>query len=290
MAASCLVVPCPSSCSSCAGLTLAPQDPLSGPCGPGGTTLAQLTAEPQCCLMPICGRLRVLVLTLPPCSALPTTSGVAPGSLLGLSVTGPAAAVVNGPPLTTITAGLPYEVAVAGRPVASVDVSPLPPAVVTALGSAVHTACLTSLLFDFGSAGAYNVGCRSTKCAEGKVVALGKQGAGQASLTFKYRWCSPLTKCGAAADNTLVPFEVVDCSAKGLTFVVVDATSFLSTNPCTESLVILNLQQYCPGPLLVPATPATVPACCLRPLQPSETTAMLACSSCPAPSWGPASS
>ena len=238
----------------------------------------------------------MVVLTLPPCSPLPvvTPGGVAVGAggstILGVAVGGTPGAPVNAPPLTTITAGLPFEVALAGRPVATVDTTPLPPAVAAALGVTPVQAGITSLLFDFGTAGAYGLGCgQSSKEAEGRVVALGKKGAAQASLTFTYRWCGPLVQCGRS-DTTNNAFTVEACTGKGLQFVVVDASTFLSRDPCTESVVILNLQQYCPGPATVPATPPTIAACCQAPLEPGETTAMLACSSCPSSYWGPLSS
>jgi hypothetical protein len=273
-----------------------------GPSSQGCTSAPTLGPAPTCCLLPVCGRLRVVVLAMAPYSPIPTTAGPVAGSVLGPSCLGAApTAAINAPPLTTITAGLPCEVALAGRPGAVLDPRPLPPAVVAALGPSAATAGITSLLFDFGTAGAYNRKCgQGSKEASGRVLALGRQGAVQASLLFTYRWCSPLTPCTSAlaasacepVPETVDAFKIDGCTAKGMIFTPVDVTTFLSTDPCTESLVILNLQQYCcqPDPSLPGgATPATITGCCIAPLAPIDVQPMLACASCPDTAWGPSS-
>jgi hypothetical protein len=258
----------------CNGGQFLPNDPGNTCAAPAS---ALVTTPSKCCLLPVCGRLRLVVLCLSPCSPLPTTTAPVSGSVVtGVGAT-VAAVGVNQPPATTITAGMPFGVVISGRPAAYLDPVPVPQSVRAALGRAAAKGA-TSLVYDFGSIGAVSA-CGSYKCAEGKVMALGAKGAAQASLAFKFRFCAPLQKCGKLLTGDGAPpvFEVVDCSSKGMTFVVVDSTTFLSTDPCTESLVIVNLQQYCPGPLYVPATPPTVPWCPTAPLPPMDVKALLGC-------------
>lgn len=256
-------------------------------CGSVGTPFDPAVCAPvavltepttTCCLVPLCGRLRVVILCQRPCSPIPGYE-VSSNTLFGCRVANSGPPGINAPPATPITAGVPYALTLAGRPSAYADFGPLPEALASAFGRA-NIARATSLVFDFGSAGAVNTGWY--KEAQGRVLAVGAAGAAQASLNFVYRWCAPLKTCNR--DATVPAFQVVDCTSRGLTFVVLDDTSYLSTDPCTESIVVLNVQQYCPEPLdSTPATVGVTSPCvaCPRPLQISDLVPMKKCATCP---------
>jgi hypothetical protein len=230
-----------------------------------------------CCYLPLCGRLRVIILCQRPCGPLPVSGAAGRGfnTILGCSVASAAAPALNGPPATTITAGVPFGLSLAGRPGAVPDVAtPVPDAVTATFGRAAVRGA-TQLVFDFGSRGGLSGG--TYKKAYGRVLALGAAGAAQAALMFKYRFCAPLQRC--YRPSTKPAFVVKGCTGKGLIFTVLDATSFLSQDPCTESVVVLNVQQYCPAP--ADSTPATISPCCSAPLDPMDVGPMLACDTCP---------
>lgn len=258
---------CACACVTCANRQLgtSPSALVTSSCG---TT--PLTPQPVCCWLPLCGRLRVVVLCVPPCSAIPGVGSPPPANtVMGYAVT-PAVAV-NAPPATTITAGLPFGTTLCGRPAAYPSYAPLPPDLVSTYG--ITAGNCTQLVFDFGFNGTY-VAPASYHEASGRVLALGAAGAAQASVSFTYRWCAPLRKCGAP--SSAEPFEVTGCSTKGLTFVLLDGTTYLSSDACTESIVVFNLQQYCAAP--ADSTPPTIPACLPRPLAPVDVGPLLTAS------------
>lgn len=209
----------------------APTAPLCK--APLGTTTA------SCCFMAKSPRLRVVILCTPPCVRIPGYVSPAVG------------AVVNGPPLTSITAGTAFGLTFAGRPAAYPVFSELPVDVTRRFGKYAHAA--SSLLFDFGAAALVDK-CGFMK-GNGVVLGVGGKGAAQTSLAFTYRW-SRFPQCKTVLQPT---FETTGCTTKGLVFAILDDTTYLSTDPCVESIVVLNCQQYCPSP---DSTPATVPICC----------------------------
>jgi hypothetical protein len=63
-----------------------------------------------------------------------------------------------------------------------------------------------------------------------------------ATLEFCYSWCGDALAC----DGSLLPrFKVLRATHEGISFSVVDDTTYVSTNPCEESWVVLQLQQDC---------------------------------------------
>ena len=73
---------------------------------------------------------------------------------------------------------------------------------------------------------------------------------GTASITFSYE-----SGCRAHSEHGGPTFTIVKSFHAGIGFVVTDATTYLSTNPCVASAVILSLQQDCrrPGYDVLPA-------------------------------------
>jgi hypothetical protein len=89
-----------------------------------------------------------------------------------------------------------------------------------------------SIVFDFGPS--------KSGQAEGMLVAQGGGGCIQAAMKFVYRWCGPF-KC---RDVVKPQFEVISNSGVNARFTVLDPM-FLSSDPCTESIVVLQIQQWC---------------------------------------------
>ena len=159
--------------------------------------------------------------------------------------------VINGPPDTSTTAGIPFGLSFAGRPAAYPVFTPLPVEITRRFGKYSHTA--SSLVFDFGAAATYDR-CGYMK-GEGIVLAAGAAGGAQASMKFTYKW-SRFPQCKPVDTPS---FTIDACTTKGLVFVVLDDVSYLSTDPCTESIIVLNCQQYCVTP---DSTPSTLVTCC----------------------------
>ncbi len=217
-------------------------DPSTGivrVCPPRACRIGLGTTTTSCCFMAQSPKLRVLIMCCTPCSPIPGYR--APEF----------PPVINAPPLTTTTAGIPFGLSFAGRPGAYPDFGALPQAVIQRYGKAALTA--SSLTFDFGVAG--TVERRGFMKGKGLLLAAGAGGAAQASTAFTYRW-SRFPQC---KDVCLSTFNIEGCTAKGLAFTVLDDSTYLSSNPCVPSIIILNCQQYCPMP---DSTPATVSTCC----------------------------
>lgn len=218
--------------------------PLCGPRRCLGTTVG------SCCFMAQSPKLRVVIMCTAPCSPIP-------------GFTAPAyPPIVNGPPTTPITAGIPFGLSFAGRPGAYADFTKLPSDVVAKFGT-VPCAKASSLVFDFGVAGT----ATGDGFMQGKGVILGKgaAGAAQCSTTFTYTW-SRFPACRPVEAGS---FSITGCTTKGLAFVVLDDTSFLSADPCKESIVVLLCQQFCPSDN---STPTTVTTCCSC-VSPTDTSA-----------------
>ncbi len=95
----------------------------------------------------------------------------------------------------------------------------------------------TALVYDFGST--------PSGVSSAKIMASSPGGCADASLQFTYSWCG-----SADCNGEYQPrFVVEKCTFNGLKFYVLDGESYISTDPCTESVVVLALQQYCPDPL-----------------------------------------
>jgi hypothetical protein len=216
----------------------------------------------HCCFAPQCQRLRVVVTCVPPCAPIP-------GEGPDLIVVG-----INAPPRTPITPGLPFGVTLGGAPNAYQAFSPLPSAVIARLGSRVG-ASATSLVFDFGpGTSSFGPGLKY-KTATGRVVVTGAHGAAQASVGFVYNWCSAaVSACG------LAQFTITGTTTKGLVLVPIDTVTYLSTDPCVESIVLFNVQQYCDGP--VDSTPPTIFPTAIHtdgPIRAADIASLLACGS-----------
>lgn len=222
------VIPCVSSrtnacacllkeCTNCA----LSSPPLGAPCSSG-----LVAPEPTtCCLVPKCQRLRVVVFCASPWSAIPgasRTSGCDP------------ARVPNQPPANCqlpVTGGTPWPVTIKGKPCAYPVFDPLPLAIQSQYATSLND--YVSFVFDFGQ--------RAVREAEGTIMGYGAGGCVEASLKFKYRWCGDQF-CGT---TQLPNFEVLKCRYKSARFTVLDSTSYISDDICTESIVILSVQQWC---------------------------------------------
>jgi hypothetical protein len=237
--------------------------------------------DPTCDYFPVCGRLNVVVLCVAPGQPIP-------GVLFAVEPP-----VVNAPPVTTISAGMPFGVQLAGRPVGiPTSVNALPDTeVVRALKVRFGLVAKDAPVITFNLPGT-NVPGACYKEGAGTVYAYanpggtagGRPGGAQASLSFIYRWCAPLLGCAGASTADVPVFEVTGCTSKGITLINLDSSSFLSTNRCQESYVVLLVQQSCPGP--VDATPATIPACIPTSLATEDVYHLAACTACAS---GPAS-
>jgi hypothetical protein len=206
-----------------------------------------------CCWRRECARLRVVVLCPQPWTPIPGSSltGANPGS------SPPGTVPTHAPNQTPawgnfpLTPGVPWKVRLAGSPSAIPVFSPLPSGVVrafnlqTLLGSSRDAVAHSDFLFDFTSL----TNRQGNGVAEGEMAAYGASGAApgcgrtiQASLAFRYRWCGP-----QVCDDVELPrFEVLSCRSRSARFTVLDDSSFISDDPCTESIVVLLVQQYCP--------------------------------------------
>ena len=181
-----------------------------------------------CCAVPRCQRLRVVVVRACPWSPIP---GAASNTCLGQPLNRGQANLPWPNCQVPLTSGLAFKVNLAGSPVAVPIPGPPPLAIQAAYPTYVHS--MRTFEFDFGMGG--------SREAEAKMLAIGLDGAVSASLKFRYTWCGG--KCGA----TVIPtsFTVTECRYDNVRFDVLDATSFLSSDPCTESYVVLEIRQYC---------------------------------------------
>ena len=151
------------------------------------------------------------------------------------------------PPQTGIVAlGLPGPVRLSGTPVAiPAPATSLPPDLL----AKYSPWNLAVLAFDFSSPE------YCTGAAGGTVIARGIKNCTQASLTFEYNWCGQADACVA---NPPDRWSLAACTHNGMQFTVLDDSTYVSANPCLDSIVILGLEQYCcaPGDVCA-ATPCT---------------------------------
>ena len=181
-----------------------------------------------CCTVPRCQRLRVVVIRACPWSPIP---GAGSNVCLDNPTTYSRANQPWPSCQTPVTSGLPFKVNLAGSPVAVPLPGPPPLAIQAAYPT--YASSMKTFEFDFG------LGCN--RQAEAKMVAIGLDGTVSASLKFVYTWC------GAKCLGVTIPtsFTVTECLYNNVRFDVLDATTFLSSDPCTESYVILEIRQYC---------------------------------------------
>lgn len=223
--------------------TITLEDPTQPPC-----RKVPLGLSPSsCCFMAKSPRLRIVILCTQPCAPLPGYEA---------PVYGPA---INAPPLTPITAGTPTGLSFAGRPAAYPAFGALPKEITHRFGKPAWTA--SSLVYDFGVMG--KVGACGFMTGEGIVLAMGQDGAAQATMSFSYAW-SRFPQCKTVKEAT---FCIKGCTNKGLAFTVLDSASYLSADPCQESIVVLNCQQFC---TTVASTPQTVATCCVPACAPED--------------------
>jgi hypothetical protein len=98
----------------------------------------------------------------------------------------------------------------------------------------------------------FNFGMNVFPEAEGKVLASIRSGCANATLKFIYRWCGPQT-CNSVV---LPAFEVTSNYGVNARFTVLDDVSFLSSDVCTPSAVVVQLQQWCDDGITNPRDPA----------------------------------
>lgn len=209
--------------------------PCVNPCTLGGLlatsatefvaqTSTQELASTTCCVRRKCQRLKFVVICPTPWTFLPgapTTGGCSYTQSYQVNST-------PGRCQPPVTGGTPWCLKLNGSPV-PVNVYDIPPVEVL---EAYPNQKYRSIVFDFGPA-------KSGK-AEGMLVAQGWGGCVQASLKFIYRWCGPYV----CKDKTKPQFEVVANSGVNARFTVLDPM-FLSSDPCTESIVVVQIQQWC---------------------------------------------
>ncbi len=207
--------------NSCSGGVFAPGPLPQGPCVPLTT---------PCCTRPRCQRLRVIVIYAQPWTTRPgsTPSGCTP----------PMSRAPNQPPArcqAPLTGGLPWTVKLAAKSGAYLVYDPMPADVAATYGTYANQS--QSFMFDFGTA--------CPRAAEGTMLAYGQAGCVQASLKFVYRWCGPQTARVPCFNECveLPQFEVLDCTYKNARFDVLD--TYLSSDPCTESVVVMEIRQWC---------------------------------------------
>jgi hypothetical protein len=215
-------------------------------------------APTTCCWRQKC-QLRVVVMVPCPWTPIPGSAPTGPNPGSGV----PLAAAPNQTPAWAtypLTPGTPYNLRLAGSPVGVPTFSPLPADVVRAFG--LDTVAHRDFVFDFSGTGA----CRSNGAAEAELSAYGDAGVcsftSQATLRFRYRWCGPQV----CRDTTLPRFEVLSCRTRNVRFTVIDAESFISNDPCTESIVVLLVQQFCDclSDVSGPAEGQPIQACATR--------------------------
>jgi hypothetical protein len=226
-----------------------------------------------CCTRPLCGRLRFVIICPKPWTALPGATSVGSTDYMRRDWS---PNQTPGRGQVPITGGTPWCLQLAGSPVAVNMYDELPLVVQEAYPGFKYR----SIVFDFGTAKAGR--------AEGKLVAMGGGGCIQACMKFKYRWCGPFTCRGV----TKPQFEVTSNTGVNARFTVLDP-SFLSSDPCTESIVVLQIQQWCcdktrcrtaraPGQEVLDAPWSLGPLNCLeKALVPSCTRPCLAEVECP---------
>lgn len=220
-----------------------------GPFTPGVIPVGPVPPPVSCCIRTLCQKLRVIVICPPAWERIP-----------GVSKAPCTRTRVNEPPAKCqfpLTPGLAAGVKLQGTPGALPNFDPWPSDVTAAYGRWAKYA--KTFMFDFGNR------APALREADAKMVAYGSdRSCGsclQASLEFVYRWCGPAT-CG---DVELPQFEIVNCTYKNVRFVVLDDTSFLSSDWCYDSTVVLMVQQWCA--LDMPDTTAPAPGQ-LAPSQP----------------------
>ena len=187
-----------------------------------------VTPTPECCFVPACPKLRVVVICPKPWTFQPGSD------VTVLCPRVPTSCEAPDPPAQCqplLTAGVPWPVRLAAKggirsfqtlPVGVTDVFP-------------EAATSSQFLFDFSTSS----GPDGNGVGSGAVLAYGQNGTVQAQLEFVYRWCGP-QRC---RDVTLDNFDIVKCTHKNARFFYLG--SDLSTDRCSESVVVLMLQQYC---------------------------------------------
>ena len=208
----------------CVGSTLA-FAPMTLPELRAAAGTAPCLPSAMCCTVPLCQRLRVVVIRACPWDA-------APGTPIDPTCTYQPANQPRPKCQPALTSGLSFKVNLAGTPCA-VPIPYDPPAVILGEYSTISPSAMSTFEFDFG------LGC--ARKASGKMLAMGLDGAASASLAFTYTWC------GARCKGVTIPtsFTVTDCTYTNVRFDVVNNTSFLSNDPCAPSYVVLQIRQYC---------------------------------------------
>ena len=208
--------------------------PCVKPCTLGGllaSSATQFVAQTDeelppatCCRVRKCQRLKFVVVCPKPWTALPgaTTTGSCGFDVASVPNQTPAKCQVP------ITGGTPWCLQLNGSPI-PMNVYDEPPVEVLA---AYPNQKYRSIVFDFGPS--------PRGQAEGTLVARGGGGCIQAAMKFAYRWCGPYVCKG----KTKPQFEVLSNSGVNARFTVL-SPMFLSSDPCTESIVVIQIQQWC---------------------------------------------
>ena len=187
-----------------------------------------MASLPTCCKpwQRQCQKLRVVVVTTKPW-----------GVPVGGTPTAVPIVFPDQPPQSGMVAlGLPGPVRLSGTPVAIPAPATSLPADLLVKYSAWNLAVLA---FDFSNLQL------CTGAVGGTVIARGIANCTQASLTFAYNWCGQEDTCVADPPDR---WSVTACTHNGMQFSVIDDSTYISANPCLDSIVILGLQQYCCAP------------------------------------------
>lgn len=164
---------------------------------------------------------------------------------------------INGPPANAqlpVTAGMPWCIRLAaqpttlGRPVERRLDLALPPTIPSGWNSVYNVPNVvfqqygntlknaTSFTFDFGSR-------RRIKNSCGKILAYGKGGDVQASVSFSYDWST-----NPAHEDAVPVFEITKCTSANARFVLLGSPSdFIPDcdSECFFPVVVLSVQQSC---------------------------------------------
>lgn len=184
-----------------------------------------MSSLPTCCRpwQRQCQKLRIVIVTTKPWGP----------PIVGTGPTPSMSAFPNAPPTAgLVAAGLPGPVRLSGSPVAIPGLATALPADLLVTYSPYSLAVLA---FDFSSPEF------CTGQATGTVIARGLKNCTQASLGFHYNWCGQ-ADLPCPSDRR---WSIAGCTHNGMQFTVIDDTTYISDNPCLDSIVILGLQQYC---------------------------------------------
>jgi hypothetical protein len=214
------------------------------------TTPTLMTADGDLtCIRPASGKLRFVIVCLKPW--VPIQGAAKTSCAQPHDVTAPPAFCQ-----LPVVAGTPAGIKYSGAPLPYVDTTPPPEEIRRRFGPGPYT----SMVFNFGfspsgeasgtltacgsKAGAAAAGCRGAGCGAGFAVGapsgICRTSTGvQATLSFIYRWGDTGLTC-TTPPVAQPQFEVTDSSSVHAQFIVLDDETYLSSSPCTDSIVVIG--------------------------------------------------